>query len=102
MTRQQLAEMVALWHGQKLTHTNREEMQTVASSRGYGRWGDSSSRYAERHWQEYTSVADFIQALLDEQKAMLSPTAMTEWWSPFRLPDTTELRVATLESLGWI
>jgi hypothetical protein len=55
-----MARKIAMWHGQKMIFRDRDGMQTVASSRGYGHWGDSPQRYAERHWQEYTSAAEMV------------------------------------------
>jgi hypothetical protein len=55
-----MARKIAFWHGQKMLYRNRDGMQTVASSRGFGNWGDSAERYADRHWHEYTSAAEQI------------------------------------------
>lgn len=55
-----LARKIAFWHGQKMIYRNRDGMQTVASSHGYGNWGHSPDRYAEQHWKEYNSAAEMI------------------------------------------
>ena len=55
-----MARKIALWHGQKMIYRNRDGMQTVASSRGFGNWGWSPEDYADRHWHEYTSAAEQI------------------------------------------
>ena len=55
-----MARKIAFWHGQKMLYRDCDGMQIVASSRGFGHWGDSPDRYADRHWQEYTSAAEQI------------------------------------------
>ena len=57
---ERMARKIALWHGQKMIYRNRDGMQTVASSRGFGNWGWSASDYADRHWHEYTAAAEQI------------------------------------------
>lgn len=57
---EELAKIIAFWHGQKMLYHDRDGTHTVASSRGYGRFGDSTDRYMHAHWQEYTSAAEAI------------------------------------------
>lgn len=54
------ARAMALWHGQKMVAVIKGENQTVASLRGFGRWDDSSERYADKHWEEYKSCGEWI------------------------------------------
>lgn len=58
------AKLIAMWHGAQMIYRDRNGMQTVASSHGYGHWGDSPERYAAVHWQEYVSAA---QAVLSQR-----------------------------------
>ena len=64
---ERMSRKIALLHAQKIVCTNREGTQTVASLRGFGHWGDSADRYADRRWNEYTSAAE---AVLKEQPGL--------------------------------
>lgn len=57
---ERIAKLIAFWHGQKMIYRNKDGMQTVASSHGYGNRGDSPDQYMHAHWQEYTSAAERI------------------------------------------
>lgn len=58
--REQVARLIALWHGQKITVIRQGGARTVAAQHGYGQWGDASEKYAANHWQEYLSAADNV------------------------------------------
>jgi hypothetical protein len=63
-TLEDMSRLLAHWHGQKMIYHNRDGSQTVASSRGFGHWGDASDRYADKHWQEYTSAAGVVMLMI--------------------------------------
>ena len=66
-----MAKKIAFWHGQKMVYHDRNGNQTVASSRGFGHWGDSSDRYMHAHWHEYTAAAREILKEIDHLKAQI-------------------------------
>lgn len=49
-----IAREIAMWHGSHITGPTR----TIASDRGYGSWGHSPDKYADRHWREYIQAAE--------------------------------------------
>lgn len=59
-----LAKFIAFWHGRKMTYVNHDGQQTVASSRGFGHFGDAAEKYASTHWREYSSAAEELLPLL--------------------------------------
>jgi len=65
---EQLCRTIAMFHGAKMTHQVGGQMQTVASRAGFGRFGDASGEYADRHWRQYDVAAnaahDFVRDLL--------------------------------------
>ena len=65
MTDEELARMIAVWHGSRMVGSDREsQMQTVASRHGFGRWGHSPGVYAQRKWEEYQNAASAVREAL--------------------------------------
>lgn len=56
-----IAREIAFWHGGHITGPTR----TIASDHGYGSWGHSPERYAERHWREYIGAAEQMLARIN-------------------------------------
>ena len=68
VTDEDLARAIAVWHGSRMVGSDHEgQMQTVASRRGYGRWGHSAYNYARAHWRDYTQAAEAARRLCQPQ-----------------------------------
>jgi hypothetical protein len=53
------AKEIASWHGQKIALVRQGEALTIAAMAGFGSWGDSPQRYADAHWRQYSSAAEW-------------------------------------------
>lgn len=56
-----IAREIAFFHGAQMIVGN----QTLAATRGYGSWGHSPEKYAERHWREYVGAAEAMLARIN-------------------------------------
>ncbi len=56
-----IAREIAMWHGSHITGPTR----TIASDRGFGNWGHSPEKYADRHWREYIGAAEAMLARIN-------------------------------------
>lgn len=64
------ARTIAQFHGSAYTFGRPGEMmQTVASERGYGHFGDASTNYANNHWQKYKVAAEQVVATISTLSA---------------------------------
>ena len=61
---ERIARLIAIMHGGKMLYRKDGETVTVASKHGYGNWGYSPEKYADRHWQEYVQAAEAVIDLL--------------------------------------
>ncbi len=59
-----IARIIAFWHGAKVLFI-KDGMNTVASVRGYGRWGNAPELYANDHWREYEQAAKAMLTIMD-------------------------------------
>jgi hypothetical protein len=67
-----IARRLAFWHGQKIVR----EGGTLAGPGG-GEWGDGARTYAQRHWQEYTAAARYVDELVKGVQEDLRRVVMT-------------------------
>lgn len=57
--REKIAYLIAFWHGSKITLVH-NGAHTIASQRGYGKWDDAATCYAQAHLREYLQAADAV------------------------------------------
>lgn len=68
-TDEEVARVIAMWHGSKMVVMTDDGMQTVASRAGFGRFAGASDHYAEKHWHQYLQAAQAMQAMVAEAVA---------------------------------
>lgn len=56
-----IAREIAHWHGSALVRNG----MTLAATYGYGSWGHSPEKYAEKHWHEYIGAAEAMLARIN-------------------------------------
>lgn len=62
---ERVARAIATGHGGQMTYIHPQKgMQTIASQRGYGNFGDSPEKYARNHWKDYEVAAQFAIAAM--------------------------------------
>ena len=67
MDEEKAARLIAQFHGSAMVYRDAGGMHTVASMKGYGNWGHSPEKYAERHWHEYRVAASALMEALREE-----------------------------------
>lgn len=61
---EKVARAIAAGHGSKIVMHRDGQALTLAATKGFGSWGDSSGKYADKHWREYDGAARFAIAML--------------------------------------
>ena len=61
---EKVARVIAAGHGSKIVLHRDGQALTLAATKGFGSWGDSSGKYADKHWREYDGAARFAIAIL--------------------------------------
>lgn len=56
-----IAREIAMWHGSHITGPT----STIASRHGFGSWGTSPEKYADRRWREYIGAAEAMLARIN-------------------------------------
>ena len=64
MNDEDLARLIAHFHGAHMVMRRDGVTETVASLRGYGHWGHSTERFAAAHWREYLYAAKAVRQAL--------------------------------------
>lgn len=75
---ERVARAIATGHGgQMVFMPPDDQMQTVASLHGFGRMGDSASRYSDAFWRQYVVAAQFaIEAMAQSQTELVDGDLM--------------------------
>jgi len=60
-----IAREIAMWHGSAVIMRRDGESHTVASMAGFGHWGHSAQKFADRHWRQYIGAADAMLARIN-------------------------------------
>lgn len=73
MEDEELAKIIASWHGHKMVVRRDGITHTVASLAGFGQFAGAGAEYANRHWKEYVQAAQAV-------KKTLVPEAVKAYW----------------------
>lgn len=95
---EKVARAIAAGHGAKMTYPPPGgQMQTVASERGFGHWGDAAQRYSEARWWDYRLAAE-LALVVANPKPSVERFVMTAVSPGFGAPSDID-RIA--DARGW-
>jgi hypothetical protein len=64
--REEIARLIAYWHGAKITVVRQGRALTVAAQRGYDSgWHWEIDRYVDAHWKEYLPAAEAVISFME-------------------------------------
>lgn len=67
-TVEQVARMLAFWHGQKISGPTR----SIATDHGFGAHGGATSDYSDAMWKRYDAAAEYVIELIHSREAALA------------------------------